>query len=71
MDSRQTQKTDGQSTKRESYLICKLFLIQNHEMIQKAEQLRNQYYILKMTPRPKMNDILKNVDIKEFMRKME
>lgn len=46
-------------------------ILYNHEMIQKAEQLRNQYYILKMTPRPKMNDILKNVDIKEFMRKME
>lgn len=28
-------------------------LIQNHEMIQKAESLRDEYYLLRLIPRPK------------------
>lgn len=51
--------------------------MQNHELIQKAEELRNQYYTLKMIQRPKididniMKDIKKKMEEEEKQKKEE
>ena len=54
MDSEQAEKAGRPQTELRYCLLCKFRHTQNHEMLDKAEDLRDEYYLIKMTPRPKV-----------------
>lgn len=67
MDWKKDLRTNKKSSELEPNYLRNIFFIQNHELIQKAEELRNEYYTLKMTPRPKID--LDNI-MKDIKKKM-
>jgi hypothetical protein len=60
VDPRKIEKAGRQKTAWKYRLLRTIIFIQNHEMIDKAEDLRDEYYLIKMIPRPK---ITKKVEV--------
>jgi len=54
MDSEQAEKAGRAWIELRYRLLRKFSDTQNHEMIDKAEDLRDEYYLIKMIPRPKV-----------------
>ena len=68
MDSEQAEKAGRPQAELRYCLLRKFRDTQNHEMLDKAEDLRDEYYLIKMTPRPK---VVKKVVAQEEARPAE